>query len=69
MFLVKKLKCLFFYIFMKQSISSTIQQNLNVVYNKNLVKKWPADLMNAKLAIKYVWSSKTIFDLSKKSCF
>jgi len=48
---------------MEQSISSTIQQNVNFLYKKKLVKHWPSDLVNAELAIKYAWRSDTIFDL------
>jgi len=54
---------------MEQSISSTIQQNVNFLYKKKLVKHWPSDLVNAELAIKYAWSSDTIFDLLKTVIF
>ena len=54
---------------MEQSISSTIQQNVNFLYKKKLVKHWPSNLVNAELAIKYAQYKDNSFDLLRLVVF
>lgn len=54
---------------MEKAILLSIEQRVNFLYKKNLVKQWPSSLINAELAIKYGWRSKTIFDLLKTVIF
>jgi hypothetical protein len=54
---------------MKQSILSIIEQKVNFLYKKKLVKNWPSNLQNANLAIKYAEYGNTIFDLLKLVIF
>lgn len=54
---------------MEQSISLILKQKVNFFYKKKLLKRWPSNLQNAELTIKYAKYEDNSFDLLRLVVF